>query len=242
MSAVKKRFEICIVEDEAELRDELVEVLLEAGYGVRGFSGSRELYAALLTAPCDLVILDIGLPGEDGFSIAERIHSLGSMGIIMLTARSGIEDRVRALGNCGADTYLTKPVDLRELQAVIVSLMRRLSSSDSRVNSLVEAAPTPCTLSSDGWALLGPDGITLSLTAQERTFLQYLWKRIGEAVPREELAVAMGGNPFDYDFHRIDTMVSRMRRKAAEAGLTLPLHSVRGAGYLIASVSERGAV
>lgn len=232
MTVESARLKICIVEDEADLREELVEALAEAGFGVRAFPASRELYAALLATPCDIAILDIGLPGEDGFSIAERLRSLGPVGIIMLTARAGIDDRVRALGG-GADIYLTKPVNLRELLAVIGSLARRL-----KVN-VPEAIPTAWALSTDGWTLLDPNGVGLPLTAQERTFLECLWQSAGEAVAREDLAVAMGGDPYEYDFHRLDTLVSRLRRKAAEIGLTLPLRSVRGMGYLVTPVSER---
>lgn len=238
MTAGPRRLEICIVEDEADLREEIVEALLEAGFGVRGFPASRELYAALLAAPCDIVILDVGLPGEDGFSIAERLHSLGPMGIIMLTARAQTEDRVRALLG-GADVYMVKPVDLRELLAVIGSLARRLAASESLPANALETTANPWALSADGWTLFDPDGASVPLTAQERAFLQRLWQQAGEAVSREELAVAMGGDPYEYDFHRLDTLVSRLRRKAADLGLTLPLRAVRGMGYLFIPVSER---
>lgn len=238
MTAGPRRLEICIVEDEADLREEIVEALLEAGFGVRGFPASRELYAALLAAPCDIVILDVGLPGEDGFSIAERLHSLGPMGIIMLTARAHTEDRVRALLG-GADVYMVKPVDLRELLAVIHSLERRLRNGEASGAVPVENASRPWALSADGWTIFDPDGVSLPLTAQERAFLQRLWLQPGEAVSREELALAMGGDPYEYDFHRLDTLVSRLRRKATEHGLVLPLRAVRGMGYLFIPVSER---
>lgn len=227
-----KNLEVCIVEDEADLREELVDTLLEAGFGVRGFSASRELYAALLAAPCNIVILDIGLPGEDGFSIAARLRSVGKMGIIMLSARTAIDDRVRALQG-GADVYLTKPVDLRELLAVVTSLTRRLAVPEPQPISTTEVAPSPWSLSADGWVVIAPNGTTLPLTAQERAFLVRLWQCVGEAVSREELAIALDSDPYEYDFHRLDTLVSRLRRKASDIGLTLPLRAVRGTGYAI---------
>ena len=79
-----KKLEICIVEDEADLREELAETLIEAGFEVRSFSASRELYTALLDMPCNIAILDIGLSGEDGFSIAARLRNLGKICIIIL--------------------------------------------------------------------------------------------------------------------------------------------------------------
>lgn len=226
------KVEICIVEDEADLREDLVDTLLEAGFGVRGFSASRELYAALLAAPCNIAILDIGLPGEDGFSIAARLRSLGKMGIIMLSARTAIDDRVRALQG-GADVYLTKPVDLRELLAVVTSLARRLAVAEPLPIEPADITPNPWSLSADGWIAIAPNATPLPLTAQERAFLVRLWRCVGEAVSREELAIALGGDPYEYDFHRLDTLVSRLRRKSSDIGLTLPVRAVRGTGYAV---------
>lgn len=238
MAVNATQLQICIVEDEVDLREELVDTLLESGYGVRGFSESRDLYVSLLAAPCDIVILDIGLPGEDGFSIAERLHKLGTMGIIMLSARVDSRDRVQALRG-GADIYLTKPVDLHELLAVISSLSRRLAAPLTQPAAL-EEAPSVWSLSADGWTLLDPIGFSLSLTSQERAFLQCLWKNLGQAVRREDLVEALGGDPYEYDYHRLDTLVSRLRRKVADVGLTLPVRAVRGIGYVVTPFSERG--
>ena len=237
MLAGPKRLEICIVEDEADLREELVDTLVEAGFAVRGFSASRELYAALLTAPCNIAILDIGLPGEDGFSIAARLRGLGKMGIIMLSARTEIEDRVRALQG-GADVYLTKPVDLRELLAVVSSLTRRIAPPEAQAILPTEIVQSAWSLTADRWAVIAPNGMSLALTAQERAFMVRLWESAGEAVSREDLAIALGGDPYEYDFHRLDTLVSRLRRKGTDIGLTLPLRAVRGTGYVITPSSE----
>ena len=246
MLAGLKKIEICLVEDEADLREELAGALLDVGFGVRAFSASRELYAALLMAPCNIVILDIGLPGEDGFSIAARLHNLGSMGIIMLSARVAIEDRVRSLQG-GADVYLTKPVDLRELVAVVSSLARRLAAPAPAqavrppdISTSTSTTPT-WSLSADSWAVLAPDNTSLPLTAQERAFLMRLWACAGQAVSREELAIALGGDPYEYDFHRLDALVSRLRRKVIDLGFSLPLRAVRGTGYVITPASESTA-
>lgn len=247
MLAGLKKIEICLVEDEADLREELAGALLDVGFGVRAFSASRELYAALLMAPCNIVILDIGLPGEDGFSIAARLHNLGIMGImgiIMLSARVAIDDRVRSLQS-GADVYLTKPVDLRELVAVVSSLARRLAApapAQAVRPPDVSTSTTPTwSLSADSWAVLAPDNTSLPLTAQERAFLMRLWACAGQAVSREELAIALGGDPYEYDFHRLDALVSRLRRKVIGLGFSLPLRAVRGTGYVITPASESTA-
>ena len=237
MTADSKAIEICIVEDEVDLREELTEALREAGFAVRGFTASRELYAALLATPCSIVILDIGLPGEDGFSIAARLRSLGKIGIIMLSARTDVEDRVRSLQG-GADVYLTKPVDLRELLAVITSLARRLATPKNEKIPTAVVSTGCWALSVDGWTVIAPNAASLTLTAQERSFLMRLWKCPGMAVSREDLAIALDGDPYEYDLHRLDTLVSRLRRKAASINLTLPLRSVRGKGYVIVPTSK----
>lgn len=230
--------EICVLEDEADLREEIVESLQEAGFRVRGFAVSRALYASLLQTPCDIVVLDVGLPDEDGFSVAACLRSLGSIGIIMLTARSHDKDRVRGLQQ-GADAYLIKPTDLRVLQATIVSLARRLDKERTGVAvAPVAAAPAEklWALSADGWTLLSPAGVSLPLTGQERIFLQCLLEQAGVAVVREVLIAALKTDVEEYSFHRLDAMVSRLRKKATEQeGLTLPLRAVRGVGYLFAA-------
>ena len=237
MTADSNAIEICIVEDEIDLREELAETLQEAGFGVRGFAASRDLYAALLVAPCSIAILDIGLPGEDGFSIAARLRSTGKMGIIMLSARTDVEDRVRSLQG-GADVYLTKPVDLRELLAVVTSLARRLATPKSEKVPPAVSSTGCWALSADGWTVIAPNAATLALTAQQRSFLMRLWECPGTAVSREELAIALGGDPYEYDFHRLDTLVSRLRQKATAIHLALPLRSVRGTGYVIVPTTD----
>lgn len=240
MQAEDPPLKICVVEDEADLRDELVESLQEAGFDVRGFTASRELYSSLLLTPCDIVVLDVGLPGEDGFSIAERLHAMGSLGIIMLTARCHTEDQVRGLLH-GADVYLVKPTDLRVLHATIISLARRLKdeakSSQNMISPSASEQSMTWRLAADGWTLLTPQGAALPLTGQERSFIQYMLQREGQAVAREELAAVISDNPYEYDLHRLESLVSRLRKKAAMHGIHLPLRAVRGAGYLF-SASE----
>lgn len=235
--------EICLVEDDASFRTELQDALTGAGFSVRAFPGSRELYAALLHHPCDIVLLDIELPGENGFAIAERLHALNKqIGIIMVTGRTATEDKVRALLG-GADAYLGKPVAWPELFATITSLARRLCYGKAAAIAAFQAGPVqalqPWSLSHDGWVLTDPNGFSLQLSARERLFLQRLWQQLGETVSRDNLIIAMGEDPYHYDVHRLDAMVSRMRRKFAEEGIAIPLRSVRGQGYVFVPASER---
>ena len=117
---------IGLLEDDADFREELALGL--GGYGFRvafACDNAAAFYRRLQEQPCDIVILDAHLPGEDGFSVATRLRALSPVGIVMLTGRSALEDRVRGLEG-GADVYMTKPVDLLELSSVIRSLARRM--------------------------------------------------------------------------------------------------------------------
>lgn len=233
---------LALVEDDEDLREEIVEALVDHGFDVRGFPASRELYLGLMQRPCDIAILDIGLPGEDGFSIMEHLRAATQAGIIMLTARGQTGDRVRALRG-GADIYLVKPVDIEELAANIVSLARRLNKVPDKAPAPVEQ-PGEKTgtafwrLSSDSWVLLSPGGGKVQLSTSERTVLEALMHQAGATVSRETLVTALGHHPDDVFSNRLDMLISRLRRKVQQAtGEPLPLRSVRGAGFSLAPSS-----
>lgn len=224
--AAPPKIALYVVEDDEDLREEVVFWLNEKGFSARGFPGSRELYRGLLEAPCDIVILDIGLPGEDGFSILKYIRSVTKVGVIMFTARGQTEDRVRALME-GADVYLVKPVDLDELSANVISLFRRISGQKDSF--------TPgWRLSTDGWHLHAPSGERVALSVSERTILGLLLREPSATVTREMLADALGYHPDEVLSNRIDMLVSRLRRKVSQAtGLQLPVQAIRGVGFSV---------
>jgi two-component system, OmpR family, response regulator PhoP len=218
---------IFIVEDDEDLRQVMTVALTDYGFEVRGFPGSREFYRELVNQPCDIVLLDINLPGEDGFSIMEHLRVGSDVGIIMLTARDGQEDRVKALTR-GADIYLTKPAQLEELVANIVSLSRRLHSK----NGVVPGNDGGWRFSLDGWSLLSPDGKYLLLTASERVVLEVLLRRRNEVVSRDELIDALGHKNDYFLDNRLDMLVSRLRRKIQHStGTRFPLRTIRGTGF-----------
>ncbi|WP_244433931.1 response regulator transcription factor, partial [Azospirillum sp. B506] len=130
---------IIVVEDEADLRDDLVEYLDRCGFEVHGASRGAELDRLLEVGAADVIVLDVNLPDEDGFSVARRVRATSSAAIIMLTARSGLIDRVIGL-ELGADVYLVKPVDFREVEAQIKALMRRMQKGAA---PLAAAEPPP---------------------------------------------------------------------------------------------------
>jgi DNA-binding response OmpR family regulator len=170
--------------------------------------------------------------------VATRLRALSPVGIVMLTGRSALEDRVRGLEG-GADVYMTKPVDLLELSSVIRSLARRMRLAKAPRPADAEtraSADSTWSLQDGGWILVAPDGASLHLSAQERTFLVALMDAAGSAVSRQVLAeLFLPDSPGGFELRRIDVLVSRLRAKAQSAGLKLPVLSVRGQGYVFAA-------
>lgn len=239
---VENRIRVFLVEDDADLRDELEFGLTAQAFEVVGFPGSRELYRALLRQQCDVVVIDVGLPGEDGFSIATTLESLPGIGVVFLTARTSIEDRVRGL-TVGGDAYLLKPVDLRELAATIRSVYRRTRVSTPEpapqsipptVVDMPSSRPAEWVLSADAWTLTHADGFSVSLTSSERLLLAHLFAHRDQVVTRDALIEVLGHRADYYLNHRLDMVVSRLRAKVSKrSGKALPLRVVRGIGFIL---------
>jgi DNA-binding response OmpR family regulator len=202
------------------MRDYFVTGLRAFGTRIVGAADGEALDRILDSEGADIVLLDIGLPGENGFAIAERLrHERPQVGIIMLTARDQLEDRIKGLDD-GADLYFAKPVDLRELAAAIGSLYRRL------------AGPPCWRLDSGSSRLFTPAGAAVDLTDLELRFLAPLLARPGEVVDREDLCRSLDQRPDLYAMRRMDTLVSRLRAKVLRLGeATLPVKARHGRGY-----------
>jgi two-component system response regulator PhoP len=229
---------IGLLEDDDDFREELALGL--GGYGFRvsfAVGSAAEFYRRFNSEPCDVALLDANVPGEDGFTVATRLRALHPVGIVMLTGRTALEDRVRGLEG-GADTYLTKPVDLLELSSVIRSLVRRMRIVRNSVQPVQPVEKTPSNvwaLQEGGWILVDPSGVSLHLSSQERTFLKALLDVSGSVVSRQALSALFNpNNPSDFELRRIDVLVSRLRTKAQSSGIKLPVLSVRGQGYVFA--------
>lgn len=226
--------QIALVEDNADLRDDLQFQLNSQGLNVAALADGLALDHHLLSARCDVVVLDIGLPGENGLSIAARLRqAYPAMGIIMLTARGEIDSRLDGYKQ-GADTYLVKPVDWRELLAQIHALKRR---------AVVLTTPTRADewlLKQAGRELVTPQGRSISLTHMEGVVLKVLAQHAGQTVERDLLmSEVLGEQAYQLDPRRLEVCISRLRQKmldAMDSNVTaqtdqLPLKTVRGAGY-----------
>lgn len=208
---------VAIVEDEADQRDSLEEYLTLLGYPAWSEASAEAFYRRVILAPVDVVVLDMGLPGEDGLALAEHISQTG-MGIVIVSARGELNDRLAGI-KAGADTYLVKPVELRELAANLEALWRRLSPDTAKQ----EAASTSWRLLRNRRELRTPGGEAVHLTPSEFTLITCLVDSGGEA-PRQCVCDALGNHLEEASFHRIDVMLSRLRKKVLQnTGLSLPL-------------------
>lgn len=220
---------IAVVEDEKALRLDLVDYLGSCGHMAYGCEDGAAFDAMRTRLPPDVVVLDLNLPGEDGYSIATRLRREGSVGIIILSARSKTVDRVVGL-EVGADVYLIKPVDLRELEAQVRALARRLGGG---FDDPVQTAAAQWSFDPVAWTLTAPNGTAMKLTTNERIFFSCLVDRpAGEAISRDAIMAALGKRRWDPGDRSIDALVHRLQTKAAaELGARLPLSAVHGTGY-----------
>lgn len=221
---------IVVVEDNQELREILVAGLGHFGFHVRGVADGTGLDQALCAAPADVVILDLGLPGEDGISIAQRLRDTCDCGIVMVTGRGQISERVVGR-EAGADLYFVKPVDISELRVALLNLAQRLpqpSRSAWRFTSLTST-------------LFTPSGIQVRLTAQECIVMQRLMQVPGTIIPRSEIFGALGQKDDIYADKRLEAMISRLRSKvrAMDPCNELPVRARHNLGYAFLSEVEK---
>jgi two-component system, OmpR family, response regulator len=232
---------LIVVDDEPELRKILSDYLGRHGFAVRAVAGAPELDACLTTEEADLLILDIAMPGEDGLSIARRIRSRSAVPILMLTAATDIVDRVVGL-EVGADDYVVKPFDLRELRARVRALLRRseiLASPASlppQENTAKLIQFGPVMLDMDGHQLLQDDGAVIALTSMEFDLLNAFAENPNRVLTRDrllDLAHHRGSEPFD---RSIDIRIARLRRKI-EPDPSKPqvIKTIHGSGYMFVS-------
>ena len=217
---------ILLVEDDRDLRRFLSKAFREEGYGVAETeSGDRALVRALDTA-FSCIVLDVMLPGRDGFSVVDELRKRGvSTPVLMLTARDELEARVRGLEG-GADDYLTKPFDLPELLARVHALIRRaeLRHQDATLK-VGNLTLNPLT------RRVTQDGRIVDLSPREFALLEFLMRNTGRTVSRSRIAEAVWNYKFDPETNVVDVYVNYLRKKLSFAGRTAPIHTVRGVGY-----------
>ena len=215
---------LLVVEDDRDLNRQLVAALEGAGYAVdRAFDGEEGHFLGD-TEPYDAVVLDIGLPKQDGIAVLETWRSAGrSMPVLILTARDRWSDKVRGF-DAGADDYVAKPFHLEEVLARVRALLRRAAG-----HATAELSCGPVTLDTRAGRVV-VDGNPVKLTSHEYRLLSYLMHHAGRVVSRAELVEHLYDQDFDRDSNTIEVFVGRLRRKL---GVDI-IQTMRGLGYLVA--------
>jgi DNA-binding response OmpR family regulator len=218
---------ILLVEDDPRIANFVAKGLREQAYAVDvSANGEDALYQASIN-PYDLAILDVMIPAPDGFEVCRRLRQSGSrFPILMLTARDAIDDRVHGL-DTGADDYLTKPFEFRELLARLRALLRR--SGELRPNRI---AVDDLVLDT-GAQTASRNGRAIPLTTKEYALLEYLARHAGRVVGREEISEHVWDETFDPFTNTIEVYVNRLRRKIDEPSGKPLIHTRRGAGYML---------
>jgi two-component system phosphate regulon response regulator OmpR len=226
---------LIVVDDEPDIRAMVADYLGKDGYAVCRCASGVELDAVLQSGPADLVVLDVSMPGEDGISIARRIRATGPTPIIMLTALDDVIDRVVGL-EVGADDYLTKPFDLRELRARIRAVLRRAGAAPDPAAAPADENLVPfgkVFLDLDRHCLVDREGVERRLTASEYDLLLAFAKNPNRVMSRERLlddCCGRADEPFD---RSIDIRITRIRKKVeVDAAKPQAIKTVRGAGYI----------
>ncbi len=227
---MSSKHRVAVLEDNVALREEVAFLLQEEGFAVEAFGTAADFFLAHGENPFELLLLDLGLPDRDGIDVAQALlNRQDDIGIIMLTAREGLGERVKGL-MAGADTYLTKPFELAELLAHINALLRRKNYYTGGMSWRVELA---------SYQLLAPNAVSaLELTPTEACIMKQLARHYPEHAPRAELVSGLGEDYLLYDERRLEQIMSRLRKKIRERCDASPIKAVRGRGYIFSEPVE----
>lgn len=219
-----------MLEDDDAFREHILRAgLVRHGFSVETFAHSSELYRRMLSTSFDAIVLDIGLSDEDGLSVARQLRDVSPLGIVVLTGRHDVKKSVEGLSGA-VDVWLSKPVDMEFMTATIDALVRRMRAGIDAPSG----PPSRWSVSSNGWHLHAPSGDYVVLTQSERCVVERLIAAAGEPVARAQLIADLGECEHDFDPHRLEMLIHRLRRKVArQFNEPFPLSAVRGRGYVL---------
>jgi two-component system OmpR family response regulator len=219
---------VLIVEDAVRLLDIIARRMREEGYAVDGVTTGADAVQRAAVTPYDAIVLDVRLPDMSGLEVCRTLRAAGCTApILMLTARDGLDDRVRGL-DLGADDYMTKPFEFPELFARVRALVRRgsleraasMAVGDLRIDSAAHTVHRGAT--------------RITLTTKEFGLLEYLMRHRGQAVSRDRLIDAVWDYAYDGDSNIVDVYIARLRDKVDRPFHRSTLETVRGIGYRLA--------
>ncbi len=220
---------LLLAEDEPRVAHFITKGLREQGYAVDHAQAGEEALYKISISEYDLIILDVMLPRKNGFEVCNELRRTGvKTPILMLTARDTIEDRVKGLDS-GADDYLSKPFDFKELLARVRALLRR--AKDLRPESFAAADLILNTTNHK----VTRAGMNINLTAKEYSLLEFFMMREDKVVNRNEIAEHVWDENFDPFSNVIDVYVRRLRRKVDDGFNRTLIHTRRGEGYIFSA-------
>jgi two-component system phosphate regulon response regulator OmpR len=232
---------VLIVDDDPAVRDMLAEYLSSHGYDVALAEGGAAMRAELERAVPDVVLLDVGLPGEDGLTLARYLRERYEVGIVMVTGAGEVVDRIVGL-EMGADDYIAKPFDPRELRARLKSVMRRTQGRAApAAPGAAPAAPAGdgrlavgrCLLDLKSHQLYERDGAEVPLTSMEYELLRVFTEHPNQVLSRDRLLTLTRNREWEPFDRSIDIRIARLRRKIEEDPENpRTIRTVRGAGYM----------
>jgi two-component system, OmpR family, response regulator len=225
---------VLVVDDDPAIRDMLAEYLGEHGYEVAVAAGGEAMRAEMERARPAVVLLDVGLPGEDGLTLARFLRERYDVGIIMVTAADEVIDRVAGL-EVGADDYVAKPFDPRELRARLKSVLRRLEAraAPEKKPAKERVAIGACTLDLRSRELRDAQGREVPITAMEFSLLKTFLDHPNQVLSRDRLLTLTRNREWEPFDRSIDIRIARLRRKIeADPDRPRSIKTVRGAGYM----------
>lgn len=218
-----KNIKLIFIDDEEDFRTPIAAILRHNGYEVEEAGTPDEMADILSNYNPDIFLLDINLPQESGLDIARRLKQQSSASIIMLTAYGSVEDRIEGL-TTGADYYLPKPVDTRELMAVIENLYLRYHQA-GKITANWQ-------LDTTSWSLTTPDNRQHPLNKAELVILSTLAQSKGDPVTRAQLYKALGVHTYTAETRSLDIQISRLRKRFSSDRYCIPIKTVHSVGYL----------
>lgn len=220
---------VILLEDDDDLRESVADGLSVLGIGVDAVGTAAEFYRELAGGRHRIAIVDLTLPDADGSDVVAHIRERTGMGVVILTARGQLKDRLKGY-DAGADAYLIKPVDNRELAAVIRNISQRLD----------DAVPAPVgqrwSYARSSWSIVTPDNINIPLTASENALVDLLAAAGESGCGRGDLCAALGYRDEDSGRRNLENIVGRLRKKVRNiSGQDIPLKTMHGVGYTFSS-------
>jgi two-component system, OmpR family, response regulator len=232
MQGTRDATRVLVVDDDPAIRHMLVEYLSGHGFEVAAAASGEAMRAEISRVLPAVVLLDVGLPGEDGLTLARYLRERHDVAVIMVTGAGDVVDRVAGL-EVGADDYITKPFDPRELRARIKSVLRRVERKSAPKSVYVRIAVGRCSLDLKSRTLMDSKGREVPITAMEFDLLKALIDHPNQVLSRDQLLTMTRNREWEPFDRSIDIRITRLRRKVEDD----PAHprtikTVRGAGYM----------